>query len=86
MSAFQMLPVRVLRHLIRKLRSRAIMFRCHHFGTRQTKQDLVRLLERLFFEVRRTLGVVHFRHQRFPFDLYLKDDEFFLDFHCTQPV
>ena len=43
-DVFQRLPVRALRHVIRKLRSRAIMFRHHHFNTRQTKQDLVRLL------------------------------------------
>ena len=57
---FQALPVRALRHVIRKLRRRAILFNCHHFNTRRTKQDLVRLLDSLFFRVRETeQGAVH---------------------------
>ena len=84
---FQTLPVRVLRHVIRKLRRRAILFNCHHFNTRRTKQDLVRLLDSLFFRVRETeQGAVHLHHRRLVFDLWLKDDDFFLDSDCSQPV
>ena len=86
-DVFQRLPVRTLRHLIRKLRSRAIMFRHHHFNTRRTKQDLVRLLGSLFFVVRVTArGVVHLHHRRLVFDLWFLDEGFFLDPDCTQPV
>ena len=84
---FQALPVRALRHVIRKLRRRAILFTCHHFNTRRTKQDLVRLLDSLFFRVRETeQGAVHLHHRRLVFDLWLKDDDFFLDSDCSQPV
>ena len=84
---FQTLPVRALRHVIRKLRRRAILFNCHHFNTRRTKQDLVRLLDSLFFRVRETeQGAVHLHHRRLVFDLWLKDDDFFLDSDCSQPV
>ena len=76
---FQTLPVRALRHVIRKLRRRAILFNCHHFNTRRTKQDLVRLLET-------EQGAVHLHHRRLVFDLWLKDDDFFLDSDCSQPV
>ena len=67
--------------------ARAILFNCHHFNTRRTKQDLVRLLDSLFFRVRETeQGAVHLHHRRLVFDLWLKDDDFFLDSDCSQPV
>ena len=45
---WQQFTVPKLRSVVRRLRRRAIMFKFHHFNTRQTKQDLVQLLHSLF--------------------------------------
>ena len=81
---FQAWSVAQLRHLIRRLRRRAILFKCHHFNTRKTKQDLIRLLEELFALVHTRGLVEHYHHRRLVFDFYHAAGEFWLDENCTE--
>ena len=77
--SWQDLTVPTLRHVIRKLRLRAIMFKHHHFNTRETKQDLVRLLDSLFHFVGTRGSVDCLDHRRLKFQLYHCQGSFFLD-------
>lgn len=81
-----MLSVALLRNTIRSLRRRAILFRQHRYGTRQTKQDLVRVLNDLFFLVRTSGGMSHLHHRRLRFELFYSHGLFFLNPSYTQPL
>ena len=83
---WQQLSVETLRNTIRKLRQRAILFRQHRYGTRQTKQDLVRLLEELFYLVRTNGSMAHLHHRRLRFELYYSHGLFFLNPSYTEPL
>ena len=83
---WQNLSVGLLRNTIRLLRKRAILFRHHKFGTRQTKQDLVRLLDSLFFLVRKTNSLAHLHHRRLRFELFYTHGLFFLNPSYTEPL
>ena len=76
---FQDWSVPTLRHLIRRLRKRAILFKCHHFNTRRTKQDLVTLMNDLFYLVRAKGLVQHYHHRNLVFDFYAAAGEFWAD-------
>ena len=77
--SWQTFTVPVLRHVIRKLRARAIMFSHHHFNTRESKQSLVRLLESLFEWVGARGSLDLLNHRRLKFQLYHSHGRFFLD-------
>ena len=75
---WQQLSVETLRNTIRKLRKRAILFRQHRYGTRQTKQDLVL--------VRTNGSMAHLHHRRLRFELYYSHGLFFLNPSYTEPL
>ena len=83
---WQALPVSLLRSTIRKLRRRAILFREHRFGTRQSKQDLVALLDSLFYLVRTSGSLYHLHHRRLQFELFYSHGLFFLNPSYTEPL
>ena len=80
------MSVTTLRHLIRRLRRRAILFKCHHFNTRKSKQDLVYLLSELFYLVRSKHLVDHFHHRLLRFEFYHSAGEFWLDHRLQDPL
>ena len=55
------------------------MFKHHHFNTRETKQDLVRLLDSLFRYVGSRGSLDCLDHRRLKFQLYHAHGRFFLD-------
>ena len=67
---WQQFTVPKLRSVVRRLRRRAIMFKFHHFNTRQTKQDLVQLLHSLFECVGSRDGLDYLVHRRLKFELF----------------
>ena len=83
---WQELSVELLRSTIRKLRRRAILFKCHHFNTRETKQDLIHCLDSLFFLVRKADSLYHLHHRRLQFELYYMRGHFFLNPSLTRPL
>tara|TARA_B100000029_G_scaffold399568_1_gene398314 strand:+ start:162 stop:431 length:270 start_codon:yes stop_codon:yes gene_type:complete len=76
---WQQFNVPTLRHVIRKLRARAIMFSHHHFNTRESKQSLVNLLDSQFEWVGAREGLDLLSHRRLKFELYHARGRFFLD-------
>ena len=83
---WQAYSVSTLRNTVRRLRRRAILFKHHHYGTRQTKQDLVGLLEGLFWLVRDRDPFYHLHHRRLRFELYCFRGTFYLDPQCKEPL
>jgi hypothetical protein len=83
---WQQFTVPALRSVVRRLRRRAILFKIHHFNSRETKQDLVRLLDSLFEWAGSRGGLDYLVHRRLKFELYHSHSRFFLDPRYSQEL